>query len=139
MKKKTTVFLCALFLLLMGSVSGFAQGLPIYNNIPNPLPGNLDSWGYEATGTSEFGDRVAFAPATGRAAKTVTVTMSSFGCQAGHWYSSDCNTAPGATFSHPITLNIYVVGSGNAPGALLGTVSQTFAIPFRPSVDLVNC
>jgi hypothetical protein len=129
----------AVLLAAIGCTQAFAQGSPIYNNIPSPLPGNLASWGYEATGTSEFGDRVAFAPATGRLAKTVTVTMSSWGCQAGHWFSSDCITTPGATFSHPITLNIYAVGAGNAPGALLGTLTQTFAIPFRPSVDLVNC
>ena len=27
----------------------------MYNSIPSPLPGNVPSWGYQATGTAEFG------------------------------------------------------------------------------------
>ncbi|MGH9931595.1 MAG: hypothetical protein ACREA9_20500 [Pyrinomonadaceae bacterium] len=138
-RKQARVFLVALLLVLVGASAAFSQGLPIYNNIPNPLPGNLDSWGFEATGTSEFGDRVMFAAATGRKLTTVTVTMSSFSCQAGYWFSGDCATTPGATFSHPITLNIYNVVAGNQVGTLIGSVTQTFAIPLRPSADNVNC
>jgi hypothetical protein len=65
--------------------------------------------------------------------------MSSWGCQSGHWYSGDCVTAPGATFSHPITLKIYNVVAGNQVGALIGSVTQTFSIPYRPSADFVHC
>jgi hypothetical protein len=111
----------------------------VYDNTPHPLPGNLVSWAFEATGASEFGDRVGLAAGGPRRAATVTVVMSSWGCQAGYWYSGDCVTAPGATFTHPITLNVYSVGAGSAPGALLGTVTQTFAIPYRPSADPVSC
>jgi len=136
--KKASMFLVTL-LFLFSAPAAFSQGLPIYNNIPSPLPGNLLSWGFEAAGTSEFGDRVMFAPATGRALTTVNVTMSSFGCQSGYWFSGDCVTAPGATFSHPITLNIYNVAAGNQVGTLIGSVTQTFAVPYRPSADNVNC
>lgn len=111
----------------------------VYDNTPHPLPGNLVSWAFEATGTSEFGDRVGLAAGGPRLAASVTVVMSSWGCQTGYWYSGDCATAPGATFTHPVTLNVYAVGAGNAPGALLGTATQTFAIPYRPSADPVNC
>jgi hypothetical protein len=138
-KKQANMFLMGLLLVIVSASTAFSQGLPIYNNIPSPLPGNLPSWGFEATGTSEFGDRITFAPATGRSLTTVTLTMSSWGCQSGHWYSNDCATTPGATFSHPITLNIYNVVGGNQVGTQIGTVTQTFAIPYRPSVDLVNC
>ena len=138
-KKQVSIFLVALLLVIVGASPVFSQGLPIYNNIPSPLPGNLDSYGFEASGTSEFGDRIMFAPATGRALTTVTVTMSSWGCQSGHWYSGDCVTVPGATFSHPITLNIYKVVSGNQVGTQIGSVTQTFAIPYRPSADNINC
>ena len=65
--------------------------------------------------------------------------MSSFGCESGTWNGSDCVTTPGATFSHPITLNIYNVGPSNSVGSLLGTRTQTFNIPFRPSADDTNC
>jgi hypothetical protein len=136
--KKLAIVVSALSLILVLAAQAFSQSQTIYNNIPNPLPGNLVSVGYEATGTSEFGDRVTFAAGTNRGLKTVVQTMSSWGCQSGHWYSG-CVTTPGATFSLPITLNIYNVGPGNAPGSLIGSVTQTFAIPYRPSADLVNC
>lgn len=125
-----------LLLVLFGATEAFGQ--PIYDNIPNPLPGNLPSVGYEATRASEFGDRVQFS-GTGRLLTTVVQTMSSFGCQSGHWNTADCATTPGATFSHPITLNIYNVGAGNAVGSLIASVTQTFAIPYRPSADNTNC
>jgi hypothetical protein len=137
--KKLAIVLSALSLILVLAAQAFSQSQTIYNNIPNPLPGNLVSVAYEATGTSEFGDRVTFAAGTNRGLKTVVQTMSSWGCQSGHWYSGDCVTTPGATFSLPITLNIYNVGPGNAPGSLIGSVTQTFAIPYRPSADLINC
>ena len=135
-QKSSRILIFTLLLAVFGATQAFGQR--IYDNIPRPLPGNLVSIGFEATGTSEFGDRVRFA-GTARSATSATVTMSSFGCQAGHWYSSDCVTAPGATFSHPITLSLYRVGPGNQPGALLGTITRTFAIPYRPSADNIRC
>jgi hypothetical protein len=116
-----------------------ATSVVVYDNTPHPLPGNLTSWGFEATGTAEVGDRVGLAAGSAREAATVSVVMSSWACQAGHWNIGDCVTAPGASFTHPITLNLYAVGAGNAPGALIGTVTQTFAIPYRPSADPVHC
>jgi hypothetical protein len=136
-KKRLGMFPVALLLVIVGAAPAFSQ--VIYDNIPNPLPGNLSSWGFEATGTSEFGDRVAFAAATPRNLSTVTVTMSSWGCQSGSATGGDCVSASGATFSHPITLNIYNVGPLNTVGSLIGSVTQTFAIPYRPSADFVNC
>jgi hypothetical protein len=46
---------------------------------------------------------------------------------------------PGATYNVPITFNIYDVAAGNTVGTLIATKTQTFAIPYRPSADLVNC
>src|SRR5260370_545737 len=99
--------------LVISSGAG-AVNTSIYNNIPSPQPGNVPSVGFEAT---------------------VTVLMSSWGCQTGHWTSGDCLTTLGATFSVPITLNVYAVGAGNAPGSKLITSTQTFNIPFRPSAS----
>ena len=127
------VFLLTLLLAICGTNRTFGQ--VTYDNTRNPLPGNVTSYGYEASGTSEFGDRIMFAPATGRTLTTVVLTVSSWGCQSGHWYSGVCVTAAGATFSHPLTLKIYNVVAGNQPGTLVGSVTQTFAIPFRPSAD----
>lgn len=117
----------------------------IYDSIIDPNPGNVPSLSFEATGTAQFGNQINFS-GTSRVLNTVDVQMSSWACQSGSWTGSPspCATTPGATFSVPITLNIYGVGpaTGNGPstvGALLATDTQTFAIPYRPSADPINC
>jgi hypothetical protein len=119
---------------ILATSAASANAALVYDNIPTPLPGNLPSQAYEATQTSEFGGQVQFA-GTARRNPTVTVTMSSWGCQSGHWYSNNCATARGAGFTHPITLKVYAVGPGNTVGYLLATRTQTFRIPYRPSAD----
>jgi hypothetical protein len=110
----------------------------VYNNIPNPLPGNLPSLGYEATSTSEFGGQVGLA-GNARNSPRVTVTMSSWGCQSGHWFSDDCQSTRRAKFSHPLTLNIYDVNPDDSPGTLLGAVTHVFNMPYRPSANDARC
>ena len=115
---------------------------PIYDSTVQPNPGNLASQSYEATATAEFGNQISFG-GTARVLDTVVVQMSSWGCQSGNWSTyntAPCVTAPGATFSEPITLNIYNVGPAtpygpSSPGSLIATATQTFAIPYRPSAD----
>ena len=114
----------------------------IYSSIPNPLPGNIASEGPEAYAFKEIGDGLVFTPGSGGVFHKVRVILSSWGCTSGHWYSSDCTTKPGATFSHPITLNIYsVIDIGGIPtrGTVLATVTKTFDIPYRPSSDPAKC
>jgi hypothetical protein len=109
-----------------------------YSSIPQNLPGNVASLGYEATGTSEFGDEVGLAT-TGNL-HSQEVVLSSWGCQTRD--SGSCQTAPGATFTHPITMNLYAVndsGPTPTPGAKLATQTQAVAIPYRPSADPVHC
>src|ERR1700730_18850623 len=67
----------------------------IYDSTVTPRPGNLPSVGAEAYSFTEFGDGVSFA-AGSRQLQRVTVTLSSWGCQEGHWCSSDCGTSAGA-------------------------------------------
>jgi hypothetical protein len=61
---------------------------------------------------------------------------------------TSCATTAGQTFNEPVTLNIYKAPAlGNSapegtlikPGAVLATQTVTFAIPYRPSADNVNC
>jgi hypothetical protein len=118
----------------VASLVSSASAETVYDNTPTPQPGNVSSWGYEATQTSEFGGQIQLA-GTARANPTISVLMSSWGCQTGHWYSNDCVTTPGATFSHPLTVKVYAVGPGNAPGALLASQNKTFAIPYRPTAS----
>lgn len=137
MKKRIWQAVLPLALILISSTAAAAQGLTIYNTIENPLAGNYPSQPFAAQQVSEFGDRAAFSIA-GTKAKTVTLTMSSWACQTGHW-TSGCVTTPGATFTHPITINIYNVGPGNSVGSLIATRTETKTIPYRPSSDLTNC
>ncbi|MET7377702.1 hypothetical protein ABZT08_02555 [Streptomyces sp. NPDC005526] len=108
----------------------------VYSSIPTNFPACQapPSLGFEATGTSEFGDGVGLS--TTGVLRTLKVDFQSYGCSvSGHWNTGDCVTTPGATFTHPITANIYAVNGSGTPGALLATVTQTPTIPYRPSAD----
>lgn len=111
----------------------------IFDNTPAVLPDNLPSLGYQATQTSEFGAEVQFA-GTARNLSTATVTMSSWACETGDWNvpfgtAGACvTTTPGATYSVPITFNVYAnAADALAHGPTIATMTQTFAIPYRPS------
>lgn len=136
----TAVVVVALVALTAGIASAAGpQGNVAYNSVPNDLPGNVPSQPFQAQQTSEFGDSVILAPG-GRHARFVDVIMSSWACESGAWFSGDCATSRNATFDHPITLNLYSVNEATGdPDELLLTRNQTFAIPFRPSADPVNC
>jgi IPTL-CTERM motif len=111
-----------------------AGAAAIYDSIPNPLPGNVPSLGYQSAQTAEFGDLIQFAGA-GRTLSQVTIVMSDWALAA------DYPSFPGAggpTWNHPLTLNLYNVdnsGPNPAPGTLLATRTQTAAIPWRPVAD----
>lgn len=104
----------------------------IYDSIPNTLPSNSLSVGYQATQTRELGDKITFA-GTSRDLKHAAVTLSSWACETGG--GTTCVTTPGTTFSHPITLNLYEVAGDGSVGTIIDSVTQTFAIPYRPSAD----
>ena len=126
-------------LTVVGSAAAGSGANVIYNSlVPNGPPSNLPSVGFEATSTSEFGAAVTFA-GSARNLNSVTVGMSSFACVTGSWDGTGgaCSTPTGATFSQPITLNIYnpSTDDGVTPGTLRASVTQTFAIPYRPSTS----
>lgn len=121
-------------LTLAASSSFGAWASSIYNSIPAPLPPNVPSLGFEANASSELGDLIQFA-GTNRLLAQVTVVMSNGALAANY------PTFPGAggpTWSHPLTLTLYNVdnsGLNPAPGSLIATRTQTFAIPWRPVAD----
>jgi hypothetical protein len=114
----------------MAVAAASASAMTIYQNFPNPTPGNLPSLGFEATSTSEFGGQVEFGRKK-RNVIAVSVEMSSWACQEGA--NATCTTQGHAKFSWPITLKIYEVGAANAPGSLLYEGTSTFSIGYRPS------
>jgi hypothetical protein len=118
--------------------AGPASGATVvYSNLPSTLPGNVPSIGFEATSNSEVGGQVEFS--TSAKNPSVTVGMSSWSCQSGGAEDGSCVSAPGSSYNWPITLNVYEVGPGNSVGAKIVTLTQTFAIPYRPSADNVHC
>src|ERR1039458_2715448 len=122
---------------LMAIGAGAAGAETIYNKIQNPFPGNVASLAFEATSTSEFGGEVEFAH-TARTSPIVTVELSSWACQ-NLLSGKECKTAAGTSFEWPITLNVYEVGAGRAPGTLLATQTNSYKIPFRPSANNRKC
>src|SRR6185369_9247477 len=127
--RKIGLLMLTALLVLVGAMSVSAQ--VVYDHIPNPLPPNVPSVGFQATQTAEFGDDV-FLAGTDRRALSATVVMSDW---AKH---SDYLSMPAAGFTHPITLKLYSVdrsGINPALGAALGSVTQSFLIPWRPEGD----
>ncbi|MBV8053946.1 MAG: hypothetical protein JO071_01760 [Deltaproteobacteria bacterium] len=121
------------------------SGTVIFNSIPSPLPGNVDSEGPEAYSFHELGDGIAFPTGTGGVLTTIKVVLASWECVSGNWYTAGtCLTnPPHATFSQPITMNIYQVDESNQAqpkaGAMIGSVTSTFQIPYRPSSNTTRC
>ena len=115
----------------------------IYNSIPETLASNFTSLSYQAQQTAEFGDQVTLG-GTNRKVDSIQVALSSWACETGSWQvvgAGSCATTPATTFNHPITLNIYNINATDAtlPGTLIAKVTKTFAVPFRPTTDPVNC
>jgi hypothetical protein len=114
----------------------------IYDSTVHPRPANLPSEGPEAYAFNELGDQVTFA-GTDRHLTRVQVTLSSWACQSGHWYTGDCVTGKHATFPVPITFNVYnpaTNGSGvPVAGSLIATQTKTFQVRYRPSANHKRC
>ena len=107
----------------------------VFDATVTPLPGNLPSLGFQATQTAEFGDRVQLA-GTNRVLRSATVTMSDWAM------ASDYPVLPASGWTHPITFNVYSVDNSTlvpAVGTLIGSVTETVTIPWRPEADPANC
>lgn len=108
----------------------------------DPGVGNIPSVGVEAYSFNQIGDEVLLRRVA--KLKSVAVQLSSWACETGAWNTGDCHTTAGATFTTPITLNIYRASSTDlstgetTPGSLIATVTRTFTIPYRPSAS-PNC
>jgi hypothetical protein len=110
--------------LALTATAGAVTPAAVYDATPSPLPPNVASLGYEATSTSEFGDKVHLA-GTNRVLDEITVTMSDWALK------SDYPTVGTATsWQHPITVNVYTTGL-----TLLASKTETITIPWRPAAD----
>jgi Collagen triple helix repeat (20 copies) len=104
----------------------------VYNNIPSPLPDSLQSEAFEATQTAEFGGAIHLSSGA-RTNPLISVVLDSYACENGT--GSTCSTTPGSEFSTPVTLNIYALGQNGSVGSLVDTVTNTYQVPYRPSVS----
>jgi len=122
-------------------------GTVVYDSIVTNARGQISSYiaslGYECCSTDEFGDSLLLTQGGGRL-KTIDVVMDSWGCESGDGYGADsCLTTKGATFSWPITANVYSMSGypGGVPtvGQLIASRTETFKIPYRPSSNTKFC
>lgn len=135
-KKLITSSIIGAAVLGISAIPAFAAPAVVYDALPSVTPlTNYASLGFQATQTQEFGDYIHLGD-TARILKTVTVTMSDWALYSN--YSTDVRYMNDSTnWTHPITLNVYNVipGTPNKVGSLLGTVTQTITIPWRPAED----
>jgi hypothetical protein len=104
----------------------------VYDAIPNPLPANVASLGFQSNHTAEFGDYIHLAGAA-RMLSTVTVTMSDHALYSD--YSSDPRYSGNSTsWTHPITLNVYTnhLDVNGVPDQKIATVTRIVTIPWLP-------
>jgi LPXTG-motif cell wall-anchored protein len=118
----------------VGMQSARAVGNVVFDSVPAPLAGHYVSLAFQSSTASEFGELIQPA-GTDRVLDEVTVVLESWACEVGAWNLGTCVTTPGTSFAHPITINVYAEGDGTLPGALLATVTQDVAVPFRPTTD----
>lgn len=134
------------FATLLTTLPTTASAIPVsnavYDALPNPLPPNVPSEGFQANQTFELGDLIQLG-GSDRILDTVTVTMSNWALEATPANVAFCaipsNCTPGG-FIHPITINVYATGSNpSLPGVLLATKTVDITVPWRPAEDSTNC
>lgn len=111
-------------------VSGAASAEIIYDNLPNPMPGNVASQGYQCCQTAEYGDAVAFG-GTARSLTNVSVLLSDWAVYS-TYQSNPAYNSTGWTAN--LTLNLYANNAGT-PGALIASRAITPLILWRPETD----
>ena len=121
---------------MLGAAPASAAIVDVYDSIPNPLPPNVSSLGFQAQQTSEFGQR-ELVSVPGGSLDSIEVGFSTWACESGGW-TAGCVTTPGSTYQHPITVTVYSVVAG-APGPVLATTTEIVDVPFRPSSNPTDC
>lgn len=143
--RSSFVFGLLLACILLVSFASAQKTAVAYNTIQKPLPGNVASVGPEAYAFYEFGDGLGtyghIAPYTSTIGP-VTVILSSWACQSGSW-QGNCVSGKSATFNQDITFNLYAatqdLNNNITVGESLGSLTQTFSIPYRPSSSPSKC
>lgn len=135
----------ALALVAVGSADAATE--VAYNNL-NTVPASVNgkpnedtfSQDYEAfSGKGQFGGQIETVITSSRVVKRLTTQLDVFACEHGEYQLENCFTLkPKKSFSQTWAANIYEVGAGNEPGALVATAQATFKLHFRPTTN-VSC
>jgi len=117
----------------------------LYRSIPKKAQA-LPALGFACCQVSQFGGAITLSnqPTVkkGKDVFTIVVGLDEYNCEKGSWYTNgkpECTTAPGATFTWPVTLRVNNLGPGNAVGELLAEETKTFTMPYRPSQNNAKC
>ena len=113
-------------------------GATAYSSLVTPLPNNLGSIGAEAYEFAHLGNEISPVTST-QPVQTARVTFSTWACESqGPPATGSCMTTPGATFPLAVTITFYSVNAQHSLGSSLASITQTVAIPYRPSTT-PNC
>ena len=128
----------------MMAASASAATEVAYNNlntVPSTVNGkpNEDTYSqdYEAfMGGGMFGGQVETVQTNSRVLKGLTTQVDEFACETGENQLETCQTrTANKKFKQEWTANIYEVGAGNEPGALVATAKTTAKLHYRPSTN----
>jgi hypothetical protein len=131
MKTTTLSSVLTISILLAGAAVPLQATSILYNNMPNPIPPNSPSLGYQANQTAEFGDLIQLVsgPAT---LTSATLLMSDWA------KASDYPNIGPDPWAWPLTLTLYNINNSSGtpqPGSVITTVTEVFTIPWRPEAD----
>lgn len=131
-KISVSIVIPAIFACIIPAVASAAI---VYDAVPNKLDPNYTSQPFQAQQTSEFGDYVHLA-GTARNLTKITMTMSNWALYSE--YSSDQRYSGNqATWTHPITVNVYSnhLSANGTPDQVLASKTVDITIPWRPVGD----
>ncbi|MES2315591.1 MAG: PEP-CTERM sorting domain-containing protein [Patescibacteria group bacterium] len=114
----------------VGAKPASANSVTLYNFMPNPVPGNVVSEGYECCQIYEFGQAMNLAASGSLNNVNLSVLLS-------NWALASTYGQFGITtgFDVSMTANIYALNPGNTVGGVIGSVTTTQHILWRPESD----
>jgi len=136
---------CAATVAVAGASAASEVAYDNTNTVPAKVNGltNEDTYsqpyfgGFNATGG--FGGQIETAATDNRVLKSVTTQLDVFACEHGEYQYENCTTLkPTKKFSQEWVLNIFEVGPGNEPGALVASATLNAKLHYRPSTN-VTC
>ncbi len=145
--KLSSALVVLLAFALVAVASAGAANEVAYNNL-NTVPASVNGKATEDTysqdyegfsGHGQFGGQIETVITNSRVVKRLTTQLDVFACEHGEYQLENCFTLkPSKSFKQTWAANIYEVGPGNEPGALVATSQATVKLHYRPTTN-VSC